>query len=63
MGHFDFLTAFSPRFVSLGDTLERLRFVPVRPQTHGRRIILEFAVPVAPDPVFFEELSGSPKFP
>jgi hypothetical protein len=43
--------------------LERLRFVPVRPQTHGRRIILEFAVPVAPDPVFFEELSGSPKFP
>ena len=40
-------------FPSLGDTLERLRFVPVRPQTRGRRIILEFAVPVAPGPVFF----------
>ena len=48
---------------SFGDTLERLRFVPVRPQTHGRRIVLEFAVPVAPGPVFFRELSGSPTFP
>jgi hypothetical protein len=63
MGHFDFPTAFSPRFVSLGDTLERLRFVPVRPHTLSRRIIPEFAVPVAPDPVFFRELSGSPTFP
>jgi len=43
--------------------LERLSFVPVRPQTHGRRIIPEFAVPVAPDPVDFMELSGSPMFP
>jgi hypothetical protein len=59
----DFLAAFSPRFVSLGDTLERLRFVPVRPQTHSRGIIPEFALPVAPDPVFFRELSGSPTFP
>src|SRR5271167_4320737 len=49
-------------FPSLGDTLERLRFVPARPQTQGRRIIPEFAVPVAPGPVFFKELSGSPKF-
>jgi hypothetical protein len=29
----------------------------------GRRIIPEFAVPVAPDPVFFAELPGSPMFP
>jgi len=43
--------------------LERLSFVPVRPQTPSRRIIPEFAVPVAPDPVDFRELSGSPKFP
>jgi hypothetical protein len=35
----------------------------VRPQTLGRRIIPEFVVPVAPHPVIFEELSGSPKFP
>jgi hypothetical protein len=48
---------------SLGDTLERLQFVPIRPQTLSRRIIPEFAVPVAPDPVFFRELSGSPTFP
>jgi hypothetical protein len=50
-------------FPSLGDTSDRLRFVPVRPQTPGRRIVPEFAVPVAPGPVVFEELSGSPKFP
>ena len=50
-------------FPSLGDTLERLRFVPVRPQTPSRRIIPEFAVPVAPDPVYFKGLPGSPKFP
>ena len=50
-------------FPSLGDTSERLRFVPVRPQTHSRRIVPEFAGPVAPGPVSFEELSGSPKFP
>ena len=61
----DSLTSFSPRFVSfawryLGASL---RFVPARPQTRGRRIILEFAVPVAPIPVFFRELSGPPKFP
>ncbi len=64
MGHCDFLTAFSPRFVSfawryLGASALR----PHRPQTHGRRIIPEFAVPVAPDPVFFKELPGSPTFP
>jgi hypothetical protein len=28
-----------------------------------RRIIPEFAVPVAADPVIFRELSGPPKFP
>ena len=50
-------------FPSLGDTLERLSFVPVRLQTQSRRIIPEFAVPVAPDPVDFRELSGSLKFP
>ena len=43
--------------------MERLSFVPVRLQTQSRRIIPEFAVPVAPDPVDFRELSGSPKFP
>lgn len=48
---------------SLGDTLERLSFVPVRLQAPSRRIIPEFAVPVAPDPVDFMELSGSPMFP
>src|ERR1700678_2912816 len=37
--------------------MERLRFVPVWPQTRGQRIIPEFAVPVAPDPVVFRELS------
>jgi len=47
----------------LGDTLERLSFVPVRLQTQSRRIIPEFAIPVTPDPVDFRELSGSPKFP
>ncbi len=35
----------------------------MRLQTQSRRIIPEFAVPVAPDPVDFRELSGSPKFP
>ena len=33
------------------------------PQTLAPRIKLEFAVPVAPVPAVFEELSGSPKFP
>ena len=51
------------RFLRLAIPSERLRFVPVRPQTQSRRIIPEFAVPVAPDPVFFEELPGSPMFP
>src|SRR4029079_14900560 len=50
-------------FPSLGDTSDRLRFVPARPQTLSRRIIPEFVVPVAPVPVVFEELAGSPKFP
>ena len=35
----------------------------MRLQAFSRRIIPEFAVPVAPDPVDFRELSGSPKFP
>jgi hypothetical protein len=35
----------------------------VRPQRLGTRITLEFPIPVAPEPVVFEELSGSPKFP
>jgi hypothetical protein len=30
--------------------LERLHFVPARPQTHSQRIIPEFVVPVAPVP-------------
>ncbi len=34
-----------------------------RPQTRGQRISMEFAIPVAPDPVVFRELSGSPTFP
>ena len=56
MGHCDFLTAFSPRFVSFAwRYLGAPAFRPRRPQTHGRRIIPEFAVPVAPDPVFFKE--------
>ena len=60
----DLLTAVSLRFVSfawryLGSSAIR----PRRPQTLSRRIIPEFAVPVAPGPVVFEELSGSPKFP
>ena len=47
MGHCDFLTAFSPRFVSFAWRYHR--FVPVRPQTLGPSgIIPEFAVPVAP---------------
>ena len=51
------------RCLRLAIPLERLSFVPVRLQTQSRRIIPEFAVPVAPDPVDFRELSGSPKFP
>src|SRR6478609_7106533 len=51
------------RFLRLAIPWRRLQFVPVRPQTHSRRIIPEFAVPVAPDPAFTRELSGSPKFP
>jgi len=35
----------------------------VRLQAQSRRIILEFAGPVAPEPVDFRGLPGSPKFP
>ena len=42
------------RFLRLAIPLERLSFVPVRLQTQSRRIIPEFAVPVAPDPVDFK---------
>ena len=51
------------RFLRLTIPWSARNFVPARPQTQSRRIIPEFAVPVAPDPVFFKERPGSPKFP
>jgi hypothetical protein len=51
------------RFLRLAIPRSARNSSPFGPRRLGRRIIPEFAVPVAPEPVFFEELSGPPKFP